>query len=144
MIREIKENELNSLLKLYLFLHEDSVPAKDSHLFETWKKIINDPNHHIIVAIEDGKIVASCVCIIIPNLTRGVKPYAIIENVVTHNDYRRKGYTTKCINYAQEIAISNDCYKIMLLTSHKEQKMLDFYVKAGFNSEDKVGFVQWI
>ena len=32
MIREIYEYELNDLLNLYLFLHEDSVPKITEHL----------------------------------------------------------------------------------------------------------------
>ena len=32
MVREIAENELNELLKLYLYLHEDSVPEMTEHL----------------------------------------------------------------------------------------------------------------
>ena len=50
------------------------------------------------------KIVSSCVCVIIPNLTRDVRPYAFIENVVIHADYRGKGYATECLNYAKAIA----------------------------------------
>ncbi len=58
----------------------------------------NDLNHHLIVCEVDGKIVASCVCVIIPNLTRNVRPYAFLENVVTHGDYRKKGYGTLIMN----------------------------------------------
>ena len=29
---------------------------------------------------------------------------------------RNKGYATECLNYAKEIAINNNCYKMMLLT----------------------------
>ena len=49
MVREVRENELNDLLKLYLFLHEKSVPEMTEHLESTWNTILNDKNHHIIV-----------------------------------------------------------------------------------------------
>ena len=143
MVREIREKELNELLGLYLYLHENSVQQINDHLLNTWKSMLEDKNYHIIVKEVDGKIVASCVCLIILNLTRGVRPYAFVENVVTHADYRGRGYATECLNYAREIAIGNNCYKIILLTGSKEEATLNFYRKAGYNSEDKTGFVQW-
>ena len=144
MIREIKENELQKLLELYTHLHELGVPGYSGNLEKTWNTICNDENHHIIVCEVDGKIVSSCVCVIIPNLTRNIRPYAFIENVVTHTDYRGKGYATACLNYAKEIAQKADCYKMMLLTGSKNDKTLDFYKKSGYNSEDKTAFIQWL
>ena len=133
MIREAVESDLQEILALYLYLHETSVPDSSEHLRQTWEQIIRDKNHHLIVYDAGGKIVASCVCVIIPNLTRNVRPYAFIENVVTHGDYRRKGFAER-----------NNCYKIMLLTGAKEAGTLDFYQKAGYNSSDKTAFIQWI
>lgn len=144
MVREVYENELDQLLQLYLYLHEKSVPEMTEHLKNIWNTIIQDKNHHIIVNEVDGKIVSSCVCVIIPNLTRNIKPYAFIENVVTHADYRGKGYATECLNYAREIAEKTNCYKMMLLTGSKEEKTLNFYSNAGYNSSDKTAFIQWI
>ena len=144
MVREIKENELFDLLELYLNLHENSVPKMTEHLKSVWDTIINDNNHHIIVNEQDGKIVSSCVCVIIPNLTRNVRPYAFVENVVTHSDYRGKGYATDCLNYAKGIAKKAECYKMMLLTGSKEDSTLNFYTKAGYNSTDKTAFIQWL
>ncbi len=144
MVREIYENELNELLKLYLYLHEDTVPEITEHLKSTWNTIINNENHHIIVKEINGKISASCVCVIIPNLTRGIRPIAFIENVVTHAEHRGKGYATECLNYAKELAKKNNCYKMMLLTGSKEESTLNFYKKAGYNSKDKTAFIQWL
>lgn len=84
MVREANKNDLDEILKLYLYLHEASVPEDSKQLRDTWNNIINETNHHLIVCEVGGKIVASCVCVIIPNLTRNVRPYAFIENVVTH------------------------------------------------------------
>ena len=144
MVREIRENELQALLELYLFLHETEVPEMTAHLRETWEAILADENHHIIVKEAEGKIVSSCVCVVIPSLTRGVRPYAFVENVVTHAAYRGKGYATECLQYAKEIALRANCYKMMLLTDSKEASTLEFYRRAGYNSTDKTAFVQWL
>lgn len=144
MVREVKEEDLYELLQLYLYLHEDSIPEMSEHLKKTWATIIHDVNHHIIVKLVDDKIVASCVCVIIPNLTRNVRPYAFVENVVTHADYREKGYATECLNYAREIAEKANCYKMMLLTGSKSESTLRFYQNAGYNSADKTAFIMWL
>ncbi|MCI8773917.1 MAG: GNAT family N-acetyltransferase [Lachnospiraceae bacterium] len=104
---------------------------------------MNDANHHLIVCEVDGKIVASCICVIIPNLTRNVRSYAFVENVVAHGEYRKK-YATACLNFAKKIAEENHCYKIMLLTGSKEESTLNFYRNAGYSSSDKTAFIQWI
>lgn len=144
MVREAKKQDLDSLLELYLYLHEKNIPEKDKRLVETWTQIIEDKNHHIIVNVQDEKIVSSCVCVIIPNLTRNVRPYAFIENVVMHRDFRGKGFATECLNYAKRIAVESDCYKMMLLTGSKKEKTLNFYRNAGYNSADKMAFIQWL
>lgn len=142
MVREIYENELDHLLQLYLYLHEDTVPQDTEHLRETWCAIIRDSNHHIIVYEVDGKLVSSCVCVIIPNLTRNIRPYALIENVVTHGEYRNRGYATACLRYAQSLAEQAHCYKIMLLTGSKSTSTLNFYHNAGYTDAEKTAFVQ--
>ena len=144
MVREAGKEDLDAVLNLYLFLHEDRVPEYDNHLKKTWERIINDPDHHLIVNEIDGQIVSSCVCVIIPNLTRNVRPYAFVENVVTHADYRGKGYAGECLAYAKKIAEQENCYKMMLLTGSKKAETLHFYEKAGYNSTDKTAFIQWL
>ena len=144
MVREARKEDLNALLELYLFLHEDSIPVPSEHLTNVWNMIIEDPNHHLIVNEIGGKLVSSCVCVIIPNLTRNVRPYAFVENVVTHGDYRGKGYATQCLDYAKKIAEKENCYKMMLLTGSKRPETFKFYENAGYNSSDKTAFIQWI
>ena len=144
MVREAKHEDLNAILELYLFLHEDSIPEKDEHLRKTWMQIIQDKDHHLIVNEIDGKIISSCVCVIIPNLTMNVRPYAFVENVVTHADFRGNGYAGECLDYARKIAEKENCYKMMLLTGSKKPETLSFYEKAGFNSTDKTAFIQWL
>ena len=144
MVREIKREELDKLLLLYTHLHEDGVPEKNEHLRQVWDRICSDEDHHIIVCEIDGEIVSSVVCVVIPNLTRNVRPYAFVENVVTHSAHRGKGYATACLDYAREIAVKENCYKMMLLTGSKKESTLHFYENAGYNSSDKTAFIQWL
>ena len=144
MIREIVKNDLDGLLRLYMQLHNNPMPEKTAGILQIWNSILQDKNHHVIVAEENGEIVSSCVCVIIPNMTHNQQPYAFIENVITDEKCRKRGLATQCLNYAKEIALKENCYKMMLLTGSKEESTLDFYRKAGFNSEDKTAFIQWI
>ena len=82
--------------------------------------------------------------IIVPNLTKGQRPYAFIENVITDIHHRNKGYATSILNFATEIAVTENCYKIMLMTGSKKEETLHFYERAGFNRIDKTAFVHWI
>ena len=122
MIREANIDDFDGLINLYTHLHNNPIPDKTPELLVLWERIISDKDHHIIVAEEDGKIISSCVCVIIPNLTHSQRPYALVENVVTDGAYRGKGYATKCLNFAKEIALKNNCYKLMLLTGAKDEK----------------------
>lgn len=144
MIREINQGDLDGLLELYTQLHGNLIPEHTAELSELWENILADKNHHIIVAEEDGKIVSSCVCVIIPNLTHEQRPYAFVENVVTDKAHRKRGLATACLDYAKKIAEGENCYKLMLLTGSKEESTLDFYRRAGYNSNDKTAFIQWI
>ena len=94
-----------------------------------------------IVADLGGQLVATCVLAIIPNLTRGARPYAIIENVVTHKSYRRRGLGTAVLLHAVQAARSRNCYKIMLLTGSQRPETLRFYERVGFTRNVKTGFV---
>ena len=144
MIREITKNDFDGLLTLYMQLHGNPFPEKNEDVMKLWNTTLNDENHHIIVTEEDGKIVSSCVCIIIPNLTHNQRPYAFIENVITDCNYRKRGLATACLDFARDIAVKENCYKLMLLTGSKEERTLKFYENAGYNKNDKTAFIQWI
>jgi GNAT superfamily N-acetyltransferase len=144
VIREITEKDLRGLLELYLQLHDNIMPEMNDSLLMLWKQILEDKNHHIILGEEDGEIISSCVLVIIMNLTHNQRPYALIENVITAEKYRNKGYATRILDYAKELAIKENCYKLMLMTGSKKESTLNFYKKAGYNKEDKTAFIQWL
>lgn len=120
------------------------MPELTEDLSQLWGEILRDKNHHIIVAEKESKIVSSCVIVIIPNLTHNQRPYALIENVITDEKYRGRGLATACLNYAKEIALAANCYKIMLLSESKQETAHRVYEKAGYNKNNKTAFIQWL
>lgn len=141
-IRLIREDELAELLHLYTFLHEDEPELAISEpISRLWTETMDDPNMHIVVADYEGQIVSTCVLAVIKNFTRQARPYAIIENVVTHIGYRNRGLARKVLAHAIELARQQNCYKVMLLTGSKRQEIHRFYENCGFQKGKKEGFL---
>jgi GNAT superfamily N-acetyltransferase len=139
--RLARPDELDKLLELYRELHPDDPEAKCAEAGQLWDEICNDPCLFYIAAEEQGRFVSSCTLAIVKNLTRGLRPYGIIENVVTRRDSRRKGYGTMVLHKAIEIAKEKGCYKVMLLSGAKDEGTLRFYEQAGFARGVKTGFI---
>ncbi|MCM3630615.1 GNAT family N-acetyltransferase [Paenibacillus glycanilyticus] len=140
-VRAIREEELQELLDLYHYLNPDDPELEAADVQELWKQIQQDANMHYLVVEDNGRLAAACVLLLIPNLTRGARPYGLIENVVTHPDFRRKGYGTRVLREALTIAWEHHCYKVMLLTSSRKEGTMEFYEKAGFVRGIKTGFI---
>jgi Acetyltransferase (GNAT) family. len=144
MIREVNENDFDGLTRLYTQLHNNPPPEDRDGAMKLWREILGDPRHHIIVIEEGGRIVSSCVCVIVPNLTHAQRPYGLIENVITDEGCRGRGLATACLRYARELAERENCYKLMLMTGSKRDDTLRFYENAGYNRRDKTGFILWL
>lgn len=141
MIREIKLSEWDQLQDLYAQLNPDDPVVSENQFKETLANIIDCEENIIFVKILDNEIAASCYLNYIPNLTRGLKPYALIENVITREDLRNKGYGKEIIKHSLNYAWELGCYKVMLLTSRKEESTLNFYRSAGFDDNIKTAFL---
>ncbi|WP_195983799.1 GNAT family N-acetyltransferase [Clostridium sp. D33t1_170424_F3] len=143
-VQEAGPGDLYDLLHLYTHLHDSAPSGTDAQAAPLWEQICADPSYHILIVRLDGRIVSSCTLVVIPNLTRGQRPYALIENVVTHGEYRGRGLASLCLRRAEALARQAGCYKLMLLTGSREESTLRFYERAGFNRNDKTAFIQWL
>jgi GNAT superfamily N-acetyltransferase len=141
-IRQVAPSELGELLALYRHLHHVDDPLPDSAAVEAvWQELLDNRRYRCLGAYVDEKLVSSCALTLIPNLTRGCRPYGVIENVVTHAEYRTRGYGKAVLAEALSFAWSRDCYKVMLLTGRKDEATFRFYESAGFNRHDKQAFI---
>ncbi len=142
VVRLVEPDELDTLVELYQDLHPTDVPYASRHeLRALWAEVLENPMMHYLAAEVDGRLVASCTLVIVPNLTRAGRPFGLIENVVTHRDYRRHGLGTAVVQHGLDLAWKADCYKVMLLTGRKDPGVHRFYEQTGFEKDGKTGFI---
>lgn len=139
-IRDLSENDLDALLALYRQLHVQDDPVPDA-ISSIWLQIVRDPGQIYLGAFVGGALVSACNAAVIPNLTRGARPYAVVENVVTHADYRRRGIGTALMRELLGRCWSRRCYKVMLLSGSTRGDAHGFYLALGFDNTAKQAFV---
>jgi GNAT superfamily N-acetyltransferase len=142
LIRQLRADELSTLLELYRHLHRADEPLPPPPVVTaTWQAILSNPSCRTLGGFIAETLVSSCALTVIPNLTRACRPYGLIENVVTHPDHRRKGHAKALLGEALREAWAEGCYKVMLLTGRKDEAIFRFYESAGFDRHAKQAFV---
>lgn len=142
VLRELNEKDLESLIKLYEQLDDanGNFTAEDAR--KIWKtEIEGNKKIKYFGAVENGKVISTCYCLIIPNLTRLGSSIAFVENVVTDSEYRGQGLGRKVMEMAIEFARENNCYKVILQSASFRKEAHQFYKNLGFDGESKKAFI---
>ncbi|HKU42363.1 MAG TPA: GNAT family N-acetyltransferase, partial [Polyangiales bacterium] len=122
--------------------HPDDDPLPErSEVERIWESILVDRSHIYLGGFLDGALVSACNAVVVPNLTRGARPYAIIENVITHSSQRRHGYGAQLMRALIERCRARNCYKISLTSGVQRGPAHDFYRNLGFDPDAKRAFV---
>ncbi|SEQ06545.1 Ribosomal protein S18 acetylase RimI [Treponema bryantii] len=145
LIRQAEEKDVFDIKDLY-FNFLTQYPPKEEQDIEVWKKLINEMNRsenlYLLVVEEDNRVVSTVQLAIIPSLTHNVRSFAVVENVVTHEDYRKKGFASMLLQEAIKIAQNKNCYKIFLETGSNRETTLNFYKENGFEKDTKHSFLK--
>jgi len=135
IIRQAMPNDAEQLKCLY-FEHLTSLPPTEEQNMQNWQAIIqhfyDDDYTKLLVCEVNGEVVSSVHVTVIRNLTHNLRPYAVIENVVTHSDHRCKGYASALLAEATAFAKQHNCYKVFLETGSNKESTLNFYKNNGF------------
>ena len=131
-IREIEEDDLEKgFLETLDFLRNTSSIDKNKAK-EILKKIKQNPNHIIYVAIDDKKIIGSTTLLIEQKFIHDGGLVGHIEDVVVRKDYERNGIGVKLVTSMLERAKEKNCYKTIL---DCKDDVKQFYEKIGFKRE---------
>jgi len=143
LVRQAAEEDLDAVLSLYTNLHDADERAGDRALRRAWQDILADPRTHLFLLEYGGVPVSTCVLHILQNLTRGARPYGLIENVVTRREFRNRGFGTTLLTHVLDHAWQQGCYKVMLLSGRREPNVFRLYEKAGFFRGVKEGLIAY-
>ena len=131
-IREIEEGDIEKgFLETLDFLRNASSLDKNKAK-EILKKIKQNTDHIIHVAIDDEKIVGSTTLFIEQKFIHDGGYVGHIEDVVVRKDYEGKGIGIKLITSVLERAKEKNCYKTIL---DCKDDVKQFYERIGFKRE---------
>ena len=139
VIRSAEADDLAGILALYHDLNPEDHEASSRLREQTFTRMLAHPGLTILLALLDGKAVATITVIVVPNLTRGCAPYAILENVATLSSCRGKGVGRRLLVEAIDHCWKSNCFKIMLMSGSNNLKAHRFYENHGFKTT-KTGF----
>jgi len=132
IIREIEEDDLEKgFLETLDFLRNTGDLDKNK-ANEILKKIKQNPNHIIHVAIDNKKIVGSTTLLIEQKFIHNGGLVGHIEDVVVRKDYEGKGIGIKLVTSLLERAKEKNCYKTIL---DCKDDVKQFYERIGFKHE---------
>ena len=138
-IRQAGRDDLSGLVDLYQYLTPGDERVEAGEGAAVLARLSQLPGSAVFVAQIGPLLVGSCTLVVVPNLTRGGRSYGLVENVVTHGDFRKRGIGQRVLRAATEAAWDAGCYKVMLLTGSDDPATLKFYRDAGFE-QSKTGF----
>lgn len=103
-VRTADQEDIPQLLRLYRDLDPADQEIAPDEAQEKWELLKRYPGSDVFVGCLDDILVATCTLIVIPNLTRGGAPYALIENMVTGATHRKRGYSKAVLSEAIDAA----------------------------------------
>ena len=140
-IRPATADDITHILKLYgeqLAIDATEAemqrnPSQDDFL-RVFSEINSLPGCELIVAEEDGEVIGTTMLMIVPNLSHKALPWAVVENVVVDEKYRRKGIGKLMMDYCEKRAEEAGCYKVQLLSNKSRKEAHEFYKSIGYEA----------
>jgi hypothetical protein len=74
-IRPARPTEMAGMLDLYRHLNPDDPVPGSAAAEAAWSRLCNSEFVKVIVAEAKGRLISTCTLVIVPNLTRGARPY---------------------------------------------------------------------
>jgi GNAT superfamily N-acetyltransferase len=134
-VRPARIADVPALCELYQELHADDDSyrlPKPAEMRDAFRAIAPNRDHHILIAADGGKIIGSLHVMVFRHLGHGLRPLAVVENVIVTGAYRSQGVGELLMAAADRVARRNRCYKMSLTTNLKRPRAHRFYERLGW------------
>ena len=129
IIRELEEKDFKNGFLTTLDVLRETSSMGEGKAIEIFKKIKSNPEHIIIIAEIEGRVIGSTTLLIEPKFIHQGGVVGHIEDVVVDKKFQGKKIGEKIITHVLEIAKNHGCYKTILDCS---DSVKPFYEKLGF------------
>ncbi len=126
---------------------DDALVLAAGHLFDNATKpdavarFLSDPNHHLLLAIADGKPVGFVSGVELTHPDKGTEMF--LYELAVDERHRRLGIATELVAALRALARKRGCYDMWVLTDHDNDAALATYRKSGTNEESSHVMLTW-
>jgi GNAT superfamily N-acetyltransferase len=132
-VRAASEDDSAVLVGLLEQLHP-RYPGEPRRATELLRDILGMPGRSLLVAEVDDWVVGTIDLLIVPNLSHGGRPWAIVENLVVDEAARGTGVGRALVAYVVHRAKERGCYMLQLLSLAHREDAHTFYRRLGFEN----------
>ena len=112
--------DLEPLLDLFRASDVSAAVETPERAREIWRRTLDGQSATVFVSEAQAKIVSTCMLITAPNLLRGGRSHAFLENVVAHPAFQSQGHGRAVVEAALARAWSLDCHHVLMQSGRFE------------------------
>ncbi|MGZ4133498.1 MAG: N-acetyltransferase family protein [Actinomycetota bacterium] len=131
-VRPAGAEDLHAVLELLGELYADQDLPDAETARDAWRAMLAQGERAVLVAELDGTVVGTADTIVMPNLTRGARPWVSVEHVVVDASHRRRGVGRAMFDEIVARAARAGAYKVQLMAGVEHDPAHDFYEALGF------------
>lgn len=139
--RPARADDLAPLLALFRVSEVSAAGEPMEHAERIWSQMLTRDGLTVFVAEAEAKIVTTCMLITAPNLLRSGRLHGFLENVVTHPDFRGRGFGRAVVRAALASAWEQDCFHVFLQSGRADPRVHRFYQGCGFEPGLRTAYV---
>ena len=139
-IRRAVADDAAAIQSMYRELIDDScvrvLPEQIAALADT-------PGSFLLVAEARGLVCGTALLTICADVMYQLQPFGVVENVVVTRPMRGQGLGKRLLDEIEQLATTQDCTKLMLLSSIHRHEAHAFFNRRGFTGDTKNAFVKY-